>query len=105
MRTNLDLLSEIEQNGDFSEFLKKDDEFHQLIIAAAKNRYISDIYEQYKNKLTFYRRMLVHEDNLQSICKKHEQIFYWIVERNEEKARQAMENHVTINLKMIAKNG
>ena len=74
-------------------------------LAAAKNKYISDIYEQYKNKLTFYRRMLVHEDNLQSICKKHEQIFYWIAERNEEKARLAMENHVTINLKMIAKNG
>ena len=105
MRANLDRLKETEQSGDFPEFLKRDDEFHQLIIAAAKNRYISDIYEQYKNKLTFYRRMLVHEDILQSICKKHEQIFYWIAERNEEKARQAMENHVTINLKMITKNG
>ena len=105
MRTNLEVMKKKKKNGDFPEFLIKDDEFHQLIIAAAKNKYISDIYEQYKNKLTFYRRMLVHEDNLQSICKKHEQIFYWIAERNEEKARLAMENHVTINLKMIAKNG
>lgn len=103
MAETLESLKKAEAERDFSQFLVLDGVFHKQIIDAAKNKYIAEIYEQHMNKLSFYRRMLLNEENLQYICKKHEQILHWIMERNGENARAAMENHVTINLKMLTK--
>ncbi|MCI8608691.1 MAG: GntR family transcriptional regulator [Firmicutes bacterium] len=101
LRDCFNRLREAAANDNLADFLALDDEFHQLVMITAKNKYISDMYAQHKNKLKFHLRMRVSEEQFQLVCKQHEQILHWIIERNSEKARTAMEKHVSINLKQL----
>lgn len=84
---------------DLKRIFSLDLQFHSLIVEASRNRYLIEISEQYKRKRDFYTRLVINEDTLYGMNKKHEMIFNAIKNCNEDEAKKAMESHLKFYIK------
>ena len=76
-----------------------DKEFHVLLIQAADNPLLSQIYTMLsKMQVNLMNRLMCYEDVVRDAANSHHEILQGIVERDEEKAVQAMRQHL-VNIK------
>ncbi|GGA78216.1 GntR family transcriptional regulator [Ornithinibacillus halotolerans] len=77
---------------DFPAALNIDEEFHQLIVEAANNSYISGIVEKLQahvRRLFFHNSIILSESSIDV----HDQIIYYIENGNKEKASELMKQN------------
>lgn len=86
---------------DLKRIFSLDLQFHSIIVEASRNRYLIEISEQYKRKRDLYTRLVINENTLYAINKKHETIFKAIKDCNEDEAKKAMESHLKFYIKNV----
>jgi len=81
-------------SDDPMEFVRLDTEFHLRLCEAANNRFLMTIFNNLYDLLQLYRRHSVAGLPLKSLASEHVEIIDAILERDEERAKAAMRNHL-----------
>ncbi len=85
--------------GSTAEYYKLNLRFHDSLVQAAQNQALEDTYRKIVNQLHLLRRRgLVQEGSLQVSNQEHRKIVQALVERDPQKASQAIRTHVANGL-------
>lgn len=97
----LDQCAQAEQDNNRGNFVKFDEEFHEIIVNASRNRFIIDMYKTLTNSLTRYRYQLMKilsvtsEQYLDGETTSHLGIYNALRQGLSSVAREEMEDNIT----------
>lgn len=77
----------------------KDHEFHNLVIRAAHNKYLTETYEHIDPKIHFFRFSALSVNACTNMVERHKKIYEAISSRDEEQAESRMETHLKLTIK------
>lgn len=77
---------------------KRDQQFHELIIASSHNRYLIDSYERLKPLIHFFRYSALDVNACLNMLDRHKMIYDAITKRDEELAMQRMSTHLALTV-------
>lgn len=77
---------------------KKDQQFHEFIVASSHNRYLIDSYERLKPLIHFFRYSALDVNACLNMLDRHKMIYQAITLRDEELAMQRMHTHLALTV-------
>lgn len=101
LQQNLQAFEQLLNTRRFHEMWQLDIEFHRIIAEASHNEYIYENLLRYRNKEIFNMKLLVQENSLKYMLKKHRAIYEAICDCDEDKAERMMNSHLQFYLKNI----
>lgn len=94
--------SEDEIEKTTSKFLDLNSEFHNIIILASGNRRLLNQIDQLKSLTRLYRKFNIHnQERRRDAHQQHYNIFNALKERDSEKARKLMDEHIRYDMESL----
>jgi len=85
------------KSGEFKEFFKAENDFHEYIIRCSKNKYLIEAYENIHCKMKRYRVYITAESSLYDfLSEEHYFIYNSIKLKNKEVAEAALKRHISL---------
>jgi DNA-binding GntR family transcriptional regulator len=85
------------QSGEFKEFSKAENDFHEYIILCSKNKYLIEAYENIHPKMKRYRVYITADSSLYDFLgQEHHFIYNSIKLKNKEVAEAALKRHISL---------
>lgn len=105
IRLSLLQMEDYSKEEDFYKNQEKNANFHESIVEASNNPFLSSMISQIQGINSFYRRAILNEDpmHLEEAKNEHKQILQAIVDQNAEKAKKLMAKHIESDYKLFLK--
>ena len=94
LKQNLETLKGLISDGELHQIMEVDYQFHVMIAKASGNRYLQDVLQNYKVKMTFNFRYVLKPQSLELLYKVHSGIVQAIIEREDDLAERRMYKHL-----------
>ncbi|WP_106497965.1 GntR family transcriptional regulator [Lentibacillus sp. Marseille-P4043] len=101
LATNLKETSQAFANDKSMELGKLDQQFHDIIITASKNKQLMELLDVIRTKIHYMRTSMVNGDFYPSFVEEHERIYQILLEGNEEEAATIMKKHINKGLEGV----
>ncbi|MGY0694254.1 GntR family transcriptional regulator [Virgibacillus sp. FSP13] len=98
---NLKETSKAFANDKGMELGKLDQQFHDIIITASKNKQLMELLDVIRTKIHYMRTSMVNGDFYPSFVEEHERIYQILLEGNEEEAKKIMKKHINKGLEGV----
>src|SRR5699024_6392355 len=99
------IVIEMEKTTDSKVFMKLNNNFHNMINELSNNEILINLITQLRNKVLKYVKLYLSEDmNLKKANKYHKQIINAMIDRDPNKAQQAVHEHLANTCTTVAEN-